>query len=76
MGTLSFLIPFDVLNGRKFLVAGGGNGGSQYKIEATYFYPLTNNIAMVPEFYFICYANNFSNNPGIYVGNLRTQFSF
>lgn len=76
MGTLSFLIPFDDLNGRKFLVAGGGNGGTQYEIEATYFYPLTNNIAMVPAFYFICYANNFSNNPGIYVGNLRTQFSF
>jgi hypothetical protein len=76
LGTLSFLVPFDVLKGRKFLVAGGGNGGTQYEIEATYFYPLTNNIALVPAFYIIGNANNFDDNPTIYVGNLRTQFSF
>ncbi|HAX78008.1 MAG TPA: porin [Cyanobacteria bacterium UBA11372] len=76
LGTLSFLVPFDVLKGREFLVAGGGNGGTQYEIEATYFYPLTDNIALVPAFFLIGNANNFDDNPTIYVGNLRAQFSF
>lgn len=76
LGTLSFLVPFDVLKGRDFLVAGGGNGGTQYEIEATYFYPLTDNIALVPAFFVIGNANNFDDNPTIYVGNLRVQFSF
>lgn len=76
LGTLSFLVPFDVLKGREFLVAGGGNGGTQYEIEATYFYPLTDNIALVPAFFVIGNANNFDDNPTIYVGNLRVQFSF
>jgi hypothetical protein len=30
----------------------------------------------VPAFYAIGNANNFDNNPTIFVGNLRTQFSF
>lgn len=76
LATLSFLVPFDVLAGRKFLIAGGGNGGTQYEFEATYFYPITNNISVVPAFYLIGNANNFNNNPTIYVGNLRAQFSF
>jgi hypothetical protein len=76
LGTLSFLVPFDVLNGRRFLVAGGGNGGTQYELEAAYFYPINNNISLVPAFYLIGNANNFNNNPTIYVGNLRAQFSF
>jgi hypothetical protein len=76
LGTLSFLVPFDVLSGRKFLVAGGGNGGTQYELEATYFFPVTNNIAIVPAFYLIANPNNFDDNPTIYVGNLRAQFSF
>ncbi|HEY9598139.1 MAG TPA: iron uptake porin [Cyanophyceae cyanobacterium] len=76
LGTLSFLVPFDVLDGRKFLVSGGGNGGTQYEIEASYFYPITNNIALVPAFYLIGNPNNFDDNPTIYVGNLRAQFSF
>lgn len=74
--TLSFLVPFDVTGGRRFLVSGGGNGGTQYEIEATYFLPITDNIAIVPAFYLIGNPNNFDNNPTIYVGNLRTQFSF
>jgi len=76
LATLSFLVPFDVLRGRRFLVAGGGNGGTQYEIEANYFYPVTDNIAIVPAFYLIGNANNFDGNPTIYVGNLRTQISF
>ena len=76
LATLSFLVPFDVLGGRRFLVSGGGNGGTQYEFEATYFYPVTNNIAIVPAFYLIANPNNFDDNPTIYVGNLRAQFSF
>lgn len=76
LGTLSFLVSFDVLNGRRFLVAGCGNGSTQYELEAAYFYPINNNISLVPAFYLIGNANNFNNNPTIYVGNLRAQFSF
>jgi Carbohydrate-selective porin, OprB family/S-layer homology domain len=74
--TLSYMVPFSVLDGGDFLVAGGGDGGVQYEFEATYYYPITDNIALVPAFYIIGNANNFDSNPTIYVGNLRTQFSF
>ncbi|MEG3882000.1 iron uptake porin, partial [Microcoleus sp. herbarium7] len=74
--TVSYLVPFDFTGGRRFLVSGGGNGGTQYEIEATYYLPLTDNISIVPAFYAIGNANNFDNNPTIFVGNLRTQFSF
>ncbi len=76
LGTFSFLIPFDVINGEEFLVAGAGDGGTQYEFEATYYYPVNNNIALVPAFYLITNPNNFEDNPNIYVGNLRMQFSF
>ncbi|MCA1991702.1 MAG: iron uptake porin [Coleofasciculus sp. S288] len=76
LATLSYQIPFSVLDGRQFLVSGGGNGGVQYEFEATYFYPLTDNLALVPAFYLIGNPNNFSDNPNIYVGNVRAQFSF
>lgn len=74
--TMSFLVPFDITGGRRFLVSGGGNGGTQYEFEATYYLPVTDNISIVPAFYAIGNANNFDNNPTIFVGNLRTQFSF
>ena len=76
MGTLSFVIPCDVVDGEESLVSNGGDGGTQYELEATYFYPVTNNIALVPAVMFIGHANNFSSNPGILIGNLRFQFSF
>jgi len=76
LGTLSFVMPFDVLAGRRFLAAGGGNGGTQYDLEAAYYLPLTKNIAIVPSAYWIFNPNNFDNNPMIFVGNLRTQFNF
>lgn len=76
LGTLSFLIPFDVVAGEEFLVSNGGNGGTQYEFEATYYYPMTNNIAIVPALLFIGHPNNFSNNPGIFVGNIRLQYGF
>jgi hypothetical protein len=74
--TFSYVRPFAVLDGRNFLVSGGGDGGVQYEFEATYYYPLTDNIALVPAFYLIANPNNFSDNPNIYVGNLRAQFRF
>jgi hypothetical protein len=73
---VTFLMPMDIQEGRRFFASGGGDGGTMYEIEASYFYPITNNIAVVPTFYTIFNANNFDSNPNIYVFNLRTQFSF
>jgi Carbohydrate-selective porin, OprB family len=75
-GTLSFVVPSDIVSGRRFLASGGGDGGTQYDIEATYFYPVNDNVALVPSFYAIINPNNFSSNPTVFVGNLRMQFSF
>ena len=74
--TLTYIIPFAILDGRDYLISGGGDGGVQYEFEANYYFPLTDNIAIVPAFYLIVNPNNFSDNPNIYVGNLRAQFSF
>jgi carbohydrate-selective porin OprB len=76
LGTFSFLVPFDVVAGQKYLVSNGGNGGTQYEFEATYYFPMTNGIALVPAVMFIGNPNNFSNNPGIFIGNMRIQYSF
>jgi len=76
LGVFSFLIPFDVTSGEKFLVSGAGDGGTQYEFEASYHYPVNENIALVPAFYLIDNPNNFEDNPNIYVGNLRMQFGF
>ena len=76
LATLSYVIPFSVLDGRDFLISNRGDGGIEYDLEANYYYPLSNNVAIVPAFYFIKNANNFGSNPNIYVGNLRLQFAF
>ena len=76
LGVISFAMPHDYLSGRRFLLSGGGNGGTQYELEASYHYPITNNIAIVPAFYTIFNANNFDGNPTVFIGNLRTQFRF
>ena len=76
LGVFSFLIPFDVTNGEEFLVSGAGDGGTQLDFELTYYYPVNDNIALVPAFYLISNPNNFEDNPNIYVGNLRMQFAF
>ncbi|NJM97172.1 MAG: iron uptake porin [Phormidesmis sp. RL_2_1] len=76
LATISYLQPFELLDGRNFLVSGGGNGGIQKEIEASYRYPVSPNFAIVPSIYWIMEANNFSNNPDIFVFNLQTQFSF
>ncbi len=76
LATISLVMPFDILDGRKFLAAGAGNGGTQYDLEASYYYPVTDHISVVPAFYYIRNINNFSNNPDVYVGHFRTQFTF
>ncbi len=76
LGTLTFLMPMDITRGSRFFASGAGNGGTMYELEASYFYPMTDNIAIVPTFYTIFNANNFDTNPTIFVGSVRAQFSF
>lgn len=76
LATLSYVVPFDILEGRQFLVSGGGDGGTQYDVEATYYFPLTDNIAIIPAFYITGNANNFNDNPTIFTGAVRSQFNF
>lgn len=76
LGVLSFVVPFDYLAGRRFLLSGSGDGGTQYELEASYYYPINDNLALVPAFYAIFNPNNFDSNPTVFVGNLRAQFSF
>ena len=76
LGTFSFVIPFDVLDGDEFLVSGAGDGGTQYEFELTYFFPVNDNLALVPAFYLVANPNNFEDNPNVYTGNLRMQFRF
>ncbi len=75
-GTISFVMPFNFTSGRDLLASGKGNGGTQFDLEAAYFFPLTKNLSVVPALYFIFNPNNFSNNPMITVANLRLQFGF
>lgn len=76
LGTVSYVIPFDILDGRRFLVAGGGDGGTQQEFEVSYRYPLSPNIAVMPSFYWILNANNFEDNSDIFIFNLQTQLFF
>lgn len=76
LGTVSYLIPYDVTGGREFLVSGGGDGGTQQEVEVSYRYPINRNLAVMPSFYWIMNANNFSTNPDIFLFNLQGQISF
>ncbi|MEM9907150.1 MAG: iron uptake porin [Cyanobacteria bacterium P01_D01_bin.44] len=76
LATISYVQPFDVLDGREFLISGGGDGAIQREWEVSYRLPLTDNIALVPSAYWILNPNNFEDNPDIFVFNLQTQFSF
>jgi Carbohydrate-selective porin, OprB family/S-layer homology domain len=76
LGTVSYLIPYDVTAGRQFLVSGGGNGGTQQEVELSYRYPINRNLAVMPSFYWIMNPNNFSTNPDIFLFNLQGQISF
>ncbi|MFN9667967.1 MAG: iron uptake porin [Pseudanabaena sp.] len=76
LGVLSFVVPYSYSSGRNFLVSGGGDGATQYDLELSYYYPVTKNIAIVPAFYASFNPKSCSTNPTVFVGNLRTQFSF
>ncbi|MEM8809588.1 MAG: iron uptake porin [Cyanobacteria bacterium P01_G01_bin.38] len=76
LATISYVQPFDVLDGRDFLISGGGDGAIQREWEISYRLPLTDNISIVPSVYWILNPNNFSDNPDIFVFNLQTQLSF
>ncbi|XGV97522.1 MAG: iron uptake porin [Leptolyngbya sp. BL-A-14] len=76
LGVITFVAPMDIVKGRQYFVSGGGDGGTIYELEASYYYPLSDHLAIVPAFYAIFNPNNFGSNPNIYVGNLRAQFSF
>jgi hypothetical protein len=76
MGTLAFTMPFQVLAGRNFLVAGNGDGGTQYDLELTYSYPVMKFLTLVPSLFATFNANNFSSNPAIWGVAFRTQFLF
>lgn len=76
LGTVDVVIPFNILSGRDFLISGHGDGGTEINVSANYFFPVNDNIAIIPSFYGVFNANNFNNNPFIYGGVLRTQFIF
>ncbi|WP_413173896.1 iron uptake porin [Anabaena azotica] len=76
LGVLTLVVPMDIQTGRQYFVAGGGDGGKIYELEASYYYPVNDNISLIPAFYAIFNPNNFNSNPNIYVGNVRLQFSF
>lgn len=76
LATLTYVVPFDLLDGEEFLVAGGGDGGTQYEFEAAYYFPLSDRIAIIPSLYAIGNPNNFDANPTIYTGTVNTQFTF
>ncbi|MGD1862726.1 MAG: iron uptake porin [Leptolyngbyaceae cyanobacterium] len=76
LASVSYVIPFDILNGDEFLVSGAGDGGTQQEVELAYRYPLSANIAIMPSFYWVINANNFDDNPNIFLFNLQTQLFF
>ncbi len=76
LGTISLIVPFDILAGRRFFASGYGNGGTEFNLETAYFYPINTNIAIVPTFFATFNANNFSDNPTVFGTVLRTQFLF
>ncbi len=73
---ISFSMPYKFTDNNSLLVSGKGDGGTEYDLEFSYIYPLTNNISLVPSFYTIFSPNNFRSNPTVYVGNLQAMFSF
>lgn len=77
LGVITFLMPMDIKRGGTYFASGAGDGrGTMYELEASYYFPVSDNIALVPAFYAIFNPNNFDSNPNVYVFNLRTQFSF
>ncbi|NUN66149.1 iron uptake porin [Pseudanabaena biceps] len=61
--------------GQPFIERQIGNS-TQTNVEAFYNFPLTSNIRITPDIQFIFNPNNASTNSTIFVGTLRTVFSF
>ena len=76
LATISYLQPFEVLDGEEFLIAGGGDGAIQREVEFNYRYPVSPNLAIIPSLYWIMNANNFGDNPDLFFFNLQAQVSF
>ncbi|MEM9540981.1 MAG: iron uptake porin [Cyanobacteria bacterium P01_E01_bin.42] len=74
--TVDAVIPFNILSGRDFVISGNGDGGTQINLSANYFFPINDNISIMPTIFGVFNANNFNSNPLIYGGLLRTQFLF
>jgi carbohydrate-selective porin OprB len=61
--------------GQPFIESQIGNT-TQTNLELFYNFPVTNNIRITPDVQFIFNPNNNSTNSTIFVGTLRTVFSF
>ena len=48
--TLSFVVPFDVLDGEGISRFWFGDGGTQYDLEATYNFPVNDNLSILLRF--------------------------
>jgi hypothetical protein len=73
---VSYVVPNQIKSGSQFFVSGAGNGATQQELEFSYFFPISKNISIVPNAYFIFNPNGFSANPTVFVGNISTRFSF
>ena len=76
LATLAAVIPFDVVSGRRFLVGGSGDGGTEIDLAAIYSYPIADHIALIPSFFVTFNPNNFNANPILYGTTIRLQFLF
>ncbi|MBP0017801.1 MAG: carbohydrate porin [Cyanobacteria bacterium SBLK] len=74
--TVDAVIPFNILSGRDFVVSGNGDGGTQINLSANYFFPINDNVSVMPTIFGVFNTNNFNSNPFVYGGFLRTQFLF
>lgn len=72
----SYVLPYNLVEGKQYLVSGGGNGTNQHEFELSYFYPVNQSISFVPSLYLVIHPNNFSDNPPLWIGNFITQLSF
>ena len=53
LGIISFVVPFDFLDGEEFLVSGLGDDGTQFDLEATDNFPVNDNLSILPAFYIV-----------------------
>ena len=76
LATLTYMVPYSVTEGKNFIVSGFGDGGKQYEIEASYLFPLNDNMTIIPTFIAIGNPNNFKSNDTVFVGHFKLQFAF